>query len=435
MSDTRLRVSVVGSGYVGTTLAASLAAAGHRVTAIDIDERVVAAIEAGETHIHEPGLDELVSATAGERLRATTEYDRLAETDLTFLCVQTPSRDGSIDIGPLETAARMTGEALSDLPADRRHLVAIKSTVTPPHVETIRAAVEGGLPEAARDRVSVAVNPEFLREGSAVADLHNPEKLVFGTDTGWAHDRLAAAYDPVVGDVPVVGTDPRTAAMVKYANNAFLAAKISLINDLGNICKEFGVDAYEVADAIGLDDRISDRFLRSGVGWGGSCFTKDTDALIATARETGYEPRLLNAAVEVNDRQPERLLDLMDDHVDVSGERVAVLGLSFKPGTDDTRGSRAVPVIEGLDERGADVIAYDPVAVADMRKRHPDLAFEAAASAGAALEGATAAVVVTDWDEFATLDGEFDRMARRVVVDGRRVITRREGLTYEGLTW
>ena len=435
MTDKRLRISVVGSGYVGTTLAASLAAAGHQVTAIDIDERVVATLNAGETHVHEPGLDELVSATAGERLTATTEYDGLAETDLTFLCVQTPSREGEIDIGPLETAARMTGEALSGLPADRRHLVAVKSTVTPPHVEAVREAVLDGLSGATRDRVGVAVNPEFLREGSAVADLHDPDRLVFGTDTGWARDRLAAAYDPVVGDVPVVETDPRTAAMVKYANNAFLAAKISLVNDLGNICKEFGIDAYEVADAIGLDDRIGERFLRSGVGWGGSCFPKDTDAIIRAARAAGYEPRLLDAAVEVNDRQPERLLDLVDRHVDVSGERVAVLGLSFKPGTDDTRGSRAAPVIEGLDERGADVIAYDPVAIADMRERHPDLAFDAAASAGAALDGAAAAVVVTDWDEFATLDEEFDRMAQRVVVEGRRVIERREGLTYEGLTW
>ena len=437
MSDQALRISVVGSGYVGTTLAASLAAAGHQVTTIDIDEAVVAAINDGETPIHEPGLDELVSATAGERLTATTAYDGVAETDLTFLCVGTPSQaDGTIDIGALESAARMTGEALASLDEDRQHLVTIKSTVTPPHVETIRGTVLDAVPESVRDRVSVAMNPEFLREGTAVEDFHNPDKLVFGTDEQWAHDRLAATYEPVVnGEAPIVETDPQTASMIKYANNAFLASKISLINDLGNICKEFGLDAYEVADAIGLDDRIGERFLRSGAGWGGSCFPKDTNAIIAAAREAGYESPLLEAAVAVNDRQPERLLELVDQHVDVDGERVAVLGLSFKPGTDDTRNSRSVPVIDGLNQRGADVVAYDPVAVEDMRERYPEAAFVAAESAAEALDGAVAAVVVTDWDEFATLDEEFDRMAQPVVVDGRRVIERQEGLVYEGLTW
>jgi Predicted UDP-glucose 6-dehydrogenase len=221
--------------------------------------------------------------------------------------------------------------------------------------------------------------------------------------------------------------------MIKYANNGFLAAKISLINDIGNVCKEFGIDAYEVADAIGLDDRISAEFLRSGVGWGGSCFPKDTAAIRAAAREQGYEPRMLDAATAVNDRQPERLLALMDAHVDVAGERVAVLGLAFKPGTDDIRNSRAIPVVEGLRERDAEVVAYDPVATAPMRERFPDVRYES--SPRAALDGAVAALVVTDWPEITALDDEFDAMATPVVVDGRRAIDRRDGLVYEGLTW
>jgi UDPglucose 6-dehydrogenase len=220
--------------------------------------------------------------------------------------------------------------------------------------------------------------------------------------------------------------------MVKYANNAFLASKVSLINDIGNVCKEFGVDAYEIADAIGLDDRISARFLRSGLGWGGSCFPKDTAALIAAAREQGYDPAVLDAAVTVNDRQPDRLLDLLDDHTDVAGERVAVLGLAFKPGTDDVRGSRAVPVIDGLQQRGAEVVAYDPVAVEKMRERRPDVTY--AGSAGTALDGAVAALVVTDWDEFDALDEEYDRMSEPVVIDGRRIEVP-ERVSYEGLTW
>ncbi|EMA70022.1 UDP-glucose 6-dehydrogenase [Halorubrum kocurii JCM 14978] len=221
--------------------------------------------------------------------------------------------------------------------------------------------------------------------------------------------------------------------MIKYANNGFLATKLSLINDLGNICKELGVDAYEVADAIGLDDRIGERFLRSGVGWGGSCFPKDVAAIIAAAEETGYEPSLLNATVEVNDRQPERLIDLTADYIDLDGATVAVLGLAFKPGTDDMRNSRAIPVIERLQDRGATVTAYDPVAIENAKEYLDDVDY--ADSAEAALDGADGAVVVTDWDEFATLDEEFDAMADPVVVDGRRIIERRDGITYEGLTW
>jgi len=246
---------------------------------------------------------------------------------------------------------------------------------------------------------------------------------------------MTAVFDPLVAatDAPVVETDTRTAEMIKYANNGFLAAKVSLINDIGNVCKEHGIDAYEVADAIGLDDRISGQFLRSGLGWGGSCFPKDTAAIRAAARQQGYEPLMLDAATEVNDRQPDRLLSLLDRHVDVAGEPVAVLGLSFKPGTDDIRNSRAIPVIEGLQERDADIVAYDPVAAENMRERFPEVQY--ASNAAEALDGATAALVVTDWGEITGLDDEFDAMATPVVIDGRRAIDRRDGIVYEGLTW
>ena len=221
--------------------------------------------------------------------------------------------------------------------------------------------------------------------------------------------------------------------MIKYANNSFLAAKISLINDIGNICKEFGVDAYEVAEAIALDDRIGEQFLRSGVGWGGSCFEKDTAAIRTADRERGYEPQLLDAAAAVNENQPTRLLELMDNHVAVDGKRVAVLGLSFKPGTDDIRNSRAIPVIEGLQERGAEIVAYDPVAIDNMRDQFPNI--EYALTAAAALVDAEAALVVTDWEDITALDEEFERRATPVVIDGRREIERRDGIVYEGLTW
>jgi UDPglucose 6-dehydrogenase len=230
-----------------------------------------------------------------------------------------------------------------------------------------------------------------------------------------------------------VETGRREAEMIKYANNAFLAAKVSLINDIGNVCKEYDVDAYEVADAIGLDDRIGAKFLRSGVGFGGSCFPKDVSAIISAAHAADYTPAMLEATLKLNEIQPQRLLGLLDDHVDVSGKRVAVLGLAFKPGTDDIRNSRAIPVIEGLQERSANIVAYDPVAAEEMRERFPGVTY--ADSAADALADAHGAVVVTDWDEFAALDTEFDAMETPVVVDGRHVIERRNGITYEGLTW
>ncbi len=432
-------VSIIGSGYVGTTVAACLADVGHRVTNVDIDSAVIDAINAGESPVHEPQLDELVGQYGGNRLRATTDYDAVRETDLTLLALPTPSNDdGSIDSSFLEAAAESLGDALAG--TSDSHVVAVKSTVIPGVVEErIGPRLEAAAGATVGEEIHVATNPEFLREGSAVSDFRTPDRIVLGTDSTLARERLETLYDPVIeaadGEIPLVNTGTREAMMIKYANNAFLASKVSLINELGLICKAYGVDSYEVADALGLDRRISQAFLRSGVGWGGSCFPKDTDALIAAARERDIDPVVLDAVRERNDRQPERLLDLLDEHVDVEGERVAVLGLSFKPGTDDTRNSRAVPVIDGLRERGASVVAYDPVAVSDMRERYPHLEFESADSAAKALNGAAAAVVVTDWDEFAALDSEFDSMETPVVVDGRRIVSRRDGVIYEGLTW
>ncbi|WP_018257522.1 UDP-glucose 6-dehydrogenase AglM [Halomicrobium katesii] len=431
-----MNVSIVGSGYVGTTLAACLADLGHDVVNIDIDESTVAAINDGDAPIHEPGLAERIERHAGDRLRATTDYAAVRETDATFLALPTPANDdGSNDLSIMEAGGRSLGEVL---PSDGDHLVIVKSTVIPGSTEAVvTPAIEKAGDLAVGEDFRIAMNPEFLRMGTAVADFMDPDKIVFGATDERAYETLDRLYEPLVEETgaPVVRTGLREAEMIKYANNSFLATKVSLINELGNICKEYGVDAYEVADAIGLDDRIGERFLRSGLGWGGSCFPKDVAALIAAAEDADYDPELLKAGVDVNDRQPERLLSLLDDHVDVAGKQVAVLGLSFKPGTDDVRGTRAIPVIEGLHERGADVVAYDPVAVESFREYAPDVDFVAADSAADALTGAHGAVVVTAWDEFAALDDEFDEMATSVVVDGRHVVERRDGITYEGLTW
>ena len=431
-------VSIIGSGYVGTTVAACFADLGHEVVNVDIDEEVVKSINGGEASIHEPGLDNLVDEYGGDELRATTEYADILETDVTFLALPTPSRaDGSIDTSIIEAAAETLGETLRE--KEGEHVAVTKSTVVPTTTRDVLAPIMAEASGKTRgEDLHVGMNPEFLREGTAVADFQSPDKLVFGTEEDdVALDVLYELYEPLreETDAPVVETGLSEAEMIKYANNGFLASKISLINDIGNICKEFGVDAYEVADAIGLDDRIGEQFLRSGVGWGGSCFPKDMNAIRRAAQESGYEPAMLDAAVEVNDEQPERLLALLDDHLDAEDERVTVLGLAFKPGTDDVRNTRAVPVVEGLVERGADVVAYDPVATKNAREILPNIEYVDAAAD--ALDGASGALIVTDWDEFSALGAEFEAMERRVVIDGRHVDLPVEeyDLEYEGLCW
>jgi len=434
-----MHLSVVGSGYVGTTIAACFADLGHDVVNIDIDEEIVAAINNAEAPIHEDGLPELLEKHAGpnstNRLRATTDYAEILDTDVTFLCLPTPQNDdGSIDLSIMKAGAEQLGETLAD--KLDWHTVVVKSTVVPGSTEDVMTPIlEEATDKTAGDDFGVGMNPEFLREGTAVHDFLNPDKVVLGADDDRALEDMHEVFYPLVDrtEAPVVETNTRTAEMIKYANNSFLAAKVSLINDIGNICKELGVDAYEVADAMGLDDRIGEQFLRSGLGWGGSCFPKDTAAIRAAARAEDYEPLMLDAATEINDQQPKRLLSFMDNHVDVRGKRVAVLGLAFKPGTDDVRNSRAIPVIEGLQQRGAEVVAYDPIAAENMRKHFPDIQY--AESPAAALDGASAALIVTDWEEITTLDEEFDAMATPVVVDGRRAIDCRDGIVYEGLTW
>ncbi len=429
-----MKLSVIGSGYVGTTIAACFADLGHDVVNVDIDEDVVEAVNDGRSPIHEPGLDDLIAEHAGDSLRATTEYEAIRETEVTFLALPTPTGDeGRIDLSAMKSASRSVGAQLAEKGGD--HLVVTKSTVIPSTTEEVVGPIledeSGG---EVGEEFDIAMNPEFLREGSAVWDFLDPDKVVLGSETDRAASTLRSVFDPLVDrseDAAVVETGIREAEMIKYANNAFLASKISLANELANICKEYGVDSYEVLEAVGLDSRIGSRFLAAGLGWGGSCFPKDVSAIIAAARDIGYEPSLLDAAVEVNEKQPRRLLELLREHVDPAGKRVAVLGLSFKPGTDDVRSSRAIPLIESLLDAGAEVVGYDPVATENMRERFPDI--EYADSAAEALDGADAALVATDWDEFAALDEEFDAMRSPLVVDGRRIVTRRDGITYETL--
>ena len=421
-----MNVSIIGTGYVGTVTGACLAELGHDVICVDIDQQKVDWINAGIAPIHEPGLSELLKKHAEIRLRATTDYnDAISNSDLTFICVGTPSgEDGRIDLSIVRSASKSIGKALSDKRS--YHVVVVKSTVVPETTEKVVAPLVRG------ENVGIAMNPEFLREGKAVYDFMNPDKIVVGGDPR-AVEMVASLYEGIPCEI--TRTDIRTAEMIKYANNSFLAAKISFANEIGNICKKLGIDVYDVMSAIGKDFRISEHFLNAGAGFGGSCFPKDVRALIGKAEELGYDPMLLNAVIEVNEEQPMRMVKLLVEHIgDLRNRRIAVLGLAFKNDTDDIRESRSIPVITELLNLGAQVSAYDPLAEPNMRKIFPEIDY--CESALDALNGADACLIMTEWDEFRSLDKEFDAMKNLVVIDGRRVVSLDHGRgIYEGICW
>jgi UDPglucose 6-dehydrogenase len=414
---------VIGVGWVGLVTAACFAELGHPVVARDILPEKVAALSRGEVTIHEPGLDELLARNA-ERLAFTTDMDELlSSARLLFVCVDTPpTHSGDADLSRVRAV-------IEELDAEGDHVLIMKSTVPAGTGETIR-----------RDRPGLAYVscPEFLKEGSAVTDFMDPDRVVIGADPGDepAGDAVAALYEPLGGEL--VRTDVASAEMIKLASNAFLATKISFVNEIANVCEEVGADVGEVARGMGLDQRIGPSFLRAGIGYGGSCFPKDVSALKMLAGNTGYHFQLLNAVIEVNELQKRRVVQKLNGHLgSLVGKRVALLGLAFKPDTDDMREASSLVLAARLQGEGAEVAAYDPVAAGaaaellDGVKMHD--------SALAALEGADAAVLVTEWPEFAELDWTeaASRMANPLLVDGRNFLDPKKlistGLEYEGI--
>ena len=427
-----MKVSVIGSGYVGSVTAACFADAGHEVVCVDIDEKKVDQINKGVPPIYEEGLEELLGKYAGKRLIATTDsVFAVLDTEISFICVGTPSgEDGSIDLSIVRAAAGSIGEALAK--KDGYHVVVVKSTVVPETTEKVVLPIleEKSGKKAGKD-FGVAMNPEFLREGKAVYDFMHPDKIVVGANDRRAGDLVSELYRGF--DCEVTHTIPRTAEMIKYVNNSFLATKISFANEIGNICKKLEIDTYEVMQAVGKDFRISPNFLNSGAGFGGSCFPKDVKALIGKAKDIGYKPLLLESVIAVNERQPLLMTEILQRKAgDLEGKKIAVLGLAFKNDTDDIRESRAIPVIAELLRLGARVFAYDPMAAGSMKRVFPTI--EYCKSAAEALKDAEACLVMTEWEEFKELDAEFEDMKEKIVIDGRRVI-RAKGLDYEGLCW
>jgi len=421
-----VNISILGTGYVGAVTGACFAELGNDVVFVDIDPAKLELIRTGRSPIFEPGLDELLAKNL-DRISATTDTAQaIRETDATFICVGTPSNpDGSIDLRYIETASRNIGQVLRE--KDAWHTVVMKSTVVSGTTKGIvRSTLEAASGKEAFRDFGLASNPEFLKEGSALADVFSPDRIVIGAEdprSGKVLETLYATFDcpKLVVAIPV-------AEMIKYVSNAFLATKISFANEIGNLCKSIGIDTAEVFAGVGLDARINPAFFRSGIGFGGSCFPKDVRALIAQAEASGLHPKILSSVVAVNEDQPLRLLDLLKKHIpDLEGKRIGVLGLAFKPDTDDIRESRAIPIIEALQDAGADVIAYDPLAIANVRTLFPEITY---ASSAAEVLDSDAVLIITEWKEFEALD-----YTGKLVIDGRRVPKAAVGSIYEGVCW
>jgi len=431
-----MRIAMIGTGYVGLVSGTCLADFGHHVTCVDKDEAKIEGLLQGRMPIWEPGLEALVKSNVDRRrLEFTTDLGTaLKGAEAVFIAVGTPSRrgDGHADLSYVYAAV----EELAGL-LEKPIVVVTKSTVPVGTGDKIAELLkEKGAPEG----VSVASNPEFLREGAAIADFKHPDRILVGAEDELARTALAEIYRPLfLNRAPMLFTSRRTAELTKYAANAFLATKISFINEMADLCEAVGADVQDLARGIGLDNRIGPKFLHAGPGYGGSCFPKDTLALLRTADEASVKQRIVSTVVEVNDLRKKAMADRVVAAMggNVQGRRIGVLGLTFKPNTDDMRDAPSIPLIEGLQAAGANVVAFDPVG---REQAEPLLSnVEFADSAEGAADGAEAVVIVTEWDEFRALDLHdlAARMSGNVLIDLRNIYHRGEaegaGFVYHGV--
>jgi UDPglucose 6-dehydrogenase len=419
-------IAVIGTGYVGLVTAAGFAELGSEVYCVDVDADKIARLERGEIPIYEPGLAECVARNR-ERLHFGTELaPALEKTRLLFVAVGTPpTYSGDADLSAVYAV-------VGAMPASDRHALVMKSTVPVGTGASIKRAFE----EHGKSGFAYVSCPEFLKEGSALKDFLNPDRVVVGDEGDWAGDAVVELYKPL--DAPLVRTDIASAEMIKLAANAFLATKISFINEIANVCEETGADVLEVARGMGLDQRIGTHFLKPGIGFGGSCFPKDVSALKQLAGNSGYHFQLLTAVIEVNELQKRRVIGKLQKHLgSLVGKTVALLGLAFKADTDDMREASSLVLAARLQADGARVRAYDPIAETEARKLMVGVEF--ADSALGALAGADACIIVTEWPEFAELDwaAAADAMNGRVVIDGRNFVDTKavlaSGFAYEGI--
>jgi UDPglucose 6-dehydrogenase len=431
-----MRICMIGTGYVGLVSGACFADFGHDVTCVDKVPAKIEGLRAGRMPIWEPGLEDLVHHNSSRgRLKFTTDLAAgIADADAVFIAVGTPARrgDGHADLSFVYAAAEEIAGALT-----RKAVVVTKSTVPVGTGDEIaRILKEHGAPEG----TSVASNPEFLREGAAIRDFKIPDRIVVGAEDEFAREVLREVYRPLfLNKAPILFTGRRTAELIKYAANAFLATKISFINEVADLCEAVGADVQEVSRGIGLDNRIGPKFLHAGPGYGGSCFPKDTLALLQTAESFGVPMRIVSSVVAVNDSRKAAMADRVREALggSLEGRRIGVLGLTFKPNTDDMRDAPSLTLIKRLQEGGAAVTAFDPVGREQAEPMLPGVSF--AEDAYSVAQGADALVLVTEWDEFRALD--LKRLA--AVMNGRQLIdlrnvyepedVRRAGLDYRGI--
>jgi UDPglucose 6-dehydrogenase len=445
-----LNVCVIGTGYVGLVTGTCLAFLGRSVTCVDIDQAKIESLREGKTPFYEPRLSSLLlSGIERGLLHFSSDITTAVKgAEIVFIAVGTPPQaSGKPDLSSVEAVARSIGRALD---SDRHRVIVNKSTVPIGSGNWVEMLIKDGIRATQSDGAavsnvsfSVASNPEFLREGTAVNDTLYPDRIVIGASDPQTVERLRALYDPIIEQtftpppssprpadftaVPVVTTDLASAEMIKYAANAFLASKISFANEIANICERVGADIREVVRGFGLDSRIGPRFLNAGVGWGGSCFGKDLAALIDVAHEYGYEPHLLKSTVEVNRRQRMLVVKKLQETLKIiKGRTIGLLGLAFKPDTDDLRDAPALEIARQLLEMGAHVKAYDPVANEASRKQFANLKIEYCADSESLAAGCDALVVVTEWDQFQNLNAQEigNLMNNRVLIDGRNVMDR-----------
>jgi UDPglucose 6-dehydrogenase len=443
-----VNVSIIGAGYVGLVTGLCLADRGHRIQCVDVDEERINGLANGILPIHEAGLERLLNRHLGHGFVPTTDLDAaVMKSELTIIAVGTPVRNGAIDLSCVAAAASSIGRLLARK-ADY-HVVVVKSTVVPGTTdEVVRPILETSSGRACDSHFGLGMNPEFLREGEAVEDFQNPDRIVLGAEDARALEVMARLYAPFRG-TQFICTNTRTAEMIKYASNALLATMISFSNEIGNLCAVAGgVDVVDVLGAVHLDKRISPidaggsrttpqitSYLKAGCGFGGSCFPKDVRALIRWSTDRARPARLLNAVLETNERQPHEVIALLDRHFDdLRDVRVAVLGLAFKAGTDDVRESPALRVIPELLRRGAAVSAYDPIAASQAQLALGGREVVYAASLDAAVEKADAVILLTGWPEFQRLPELLrTRHTLPLVIDGRRVLDKTRLPRYEGI--
>lgn len=423
-----MTISIIGAGYVGTVAGIGFAEMGNKVIFVGRSKDKIKKINSLIPPIFEKNLKELMIKNKGKFYAIDDYEEAITSSDVTFICVGTPSKkDGGIDLSYIMKVSEEIGKVL--LKKKDFHVIVVKSTVLPGTTENIVGKIIGKIShkEPFKD-FGLASNPEFLREGVALYDFLNPDRIVIGVNDERSKEIMLSLYEKF--DSPKFITDINTAEMIKYVSNAFLATKISFANEIGNVCKKMGIDPYEVFKGVGLDHRINPTFFGAGLGFGGSCLPKDVRALIKKAEELNEDVKILKSIMEVNENQPRRMIKILKKYLpDLNDKKICVLGLAFKPNTDDIRESRSIPIVGELIKENAIVIAYDPKAIDNFSKIYPEINY--VDSAQYAIDQADAVLIVTEWEEFKNLN-----YTNKIVIDGRKIEkAKKEAKIYEGLCW